>query len=389
VSINGAAYIVGAFEHPTRKATDKSCAALHMECALGALQDSGLTPQDVDGYFCAGDAPGLGPATMAEHLGLNLKHIDGTDTGGSAPLVHVAHAAEAIAAGKCNIALITLAGVPSGQPKTHALGVHTATNSPALEFDAPLAIPHMAYYAMVAQRHRYEYGTTLEQLAWIRVAAAHHAQFNPNAKFNKPVTLQEVMASPTIASPLRKHDCCMVSDGGGALIVTSPEIARSLKRPMIKVKGSGEHIKGNNNGKLDLTYSAIAGAGRAAFAEAAVQPADIQYASIYDSFTITLLTQLEDLGFCAKGEGGTFVADGGLIAGQGKLPVNTDGGGLCNNHPSNRGGMCKALEAVRQLRGEAAPEVQVPNCSLALASGIGGNLGSIHGGAVLILEREA
>jgi acetyl-CoA C-acetyltransferase len=326
---------------------------------------------------------------LAEYMGLNLRHVDSTDTGGSAPLLHVAHAAEAIAAGKCNIALITLAGVPSGQPKVHAHGVRSNANSPEFEFDAPYGIPHLAYYAMVAQRHMHEFGTTLEQLAWIRVAASHHAQFNPNAKFNKLVTLEEVMDSPVIASPLRKHDCCVVTDGGGALVVTSPEIARTLNRPLITVRGSGEHIKGIGNGKLDLTYSAVAAAGQSAFAEAGITPVDIDYASIYDSFTITLLTQLEDLGFCAKGEGGKFVADGGLISGHGNLAVNTDGGGLCNNHPSNRGGMCKALEVIRQLRHEAAAEVQVPDCRLAVASGIGGNLGAIHGAGVLILERES
>jgi acetyl-CoA C-acetyltransferase len=179
----------------------------------------------------------------------------------------------------------------------------------------------------------------------------------------------------------------VVSDGGGAVIVARPEIAKSLQRPIVNVLGAGESPKGQDGGRIDLTTCGAAWSGAAAFEEAGVAPADIQYASIYDSFTITVLLQLEDLGFCRKGEGGKFVADGNLISGSGKLPFNTDGGGLCNNHPANRGGMTKVIEAVRQLRGEAHPEVQVPGCALALAQGMGGNLGSRHGSATLILER--
>jgi acetyl-CoA C-acetyltransferase len=234
----------------------------------------------------------------------------------------------------------------------------------------------------------HEFGTTAEQLAWIKVAASHHAQHNPHAMLKDVVTVADVLASPVVADPLHRLDCCVVSDGGGALVVTKPEIARSLQRPLVRVMGAGESMKGQMGGDVDLTYSAAVWTGPAAFAEAGVKPADIQYASIYDSFTITVLIQLEDLGFCAKGEGGRFVADGNLISGVGKLPWNTDGGGLCNNHPANRGGITKVIEAVRQLRGEAHPAVQVPGCTLALAHGTGGLLGSRHGAATLILERE-
>jgi len=382
------AYVVGAYEHPARKAPEKSCAQLHAEVAAGALRDAGLSHADVDGYFCAGDAPGLGPTMMVEYLGLKPRHVDSTDTGGSAPLIHVAHAAQAIAAGKCNVALITLAGVPRSQPAVHALGLRGTGNSPEHEFEAPYAVSNLAFYAMVARRHMHEFGTTPEQLAWIKVAASQHAQHNPQAMLRNMVTVEEVVNSPMVADPLRRLDCCVVSDGGGALVVASPEVARSLKRPRVRVRGCGEAIKGGGNGAVDLSYSAAAWAGRQAFAEARVEPSDIRYASIYDSFTITALLQLEDLGFCRKGEGGRFVADGRLISGQGPLAVNTDGGGLCNNHPSNRGGMTKAIEAVRQLRGEAHPAVQVRDCRLALASAIGGNLGARHGAAVVILERE-
>jgi acetyl-CoA C-acetyltransferase len=167
-----------------------------------------------------------------------------------------------------------------------------------------------------------------------------------------------------------------------------PEIARSLKRPKVAVRGAGEAPKGQFGGAVDITFSGARWSGPIAFGEAGVTPADIKYASIYDSFTITVLMQIEDLGFCEKGKGGAFVADGNLISGVGRLPFNTDGGGLCNNHPANRGGITKVIEAVRQLRGEAHPAVQVPNCDLALAHGTGGLLGSRHGSATLILERE-
>ncbi len=234
----------------------------------------------------------------------------------------------------------------------------------------------------------HEFGTTSEQLAWIKVAASHHAQHNPNAMLRDVVTVEDVVNSPMISDPLHRLDCCVISDGGGALVVVAPEIAKSLNRPLVKVKGAGEAPKHQMGGRVDLTYTGAAWSGPTAFEEAGVTPSDIKYASIYDSFTITVLMQIEDLGFCAKGDGGKFVSDGNLISGTGKLPFNTDGGGLCNNHPANRGGMTKVVEAVRQLRGEAHEAVQVPNCDLAVAHGTGGSLGTRHGSATLILERE-
>jgi acetyl-CoA C-acetyltransferase len=385
MSIKGKAYIVGAYEHPTRLAPDKSTPQLHAECAKGALEDAGLTKDDIDGYFCAGDAPGFGALSMADYMGLRLRHLDSTETGGSSYIVHVGHAAEAIATGKCSVALITLAGRPrSEQGRRGGFGAA----SPEADFESPYGGQTSNLYGMCAARHMHEFGTTSEQLAWIKVAASHHAQYNPHAMLRDVVTVEEVISSPIISTPLHRLDCCVISDGGGALIVTSPEVAKSLKRPLVKVIGAGEANKGPNGGDLDLTFSAAAWSGPAAFAESGVTPGDIKYASVYDSFTITVLMQLEDLGFCRKGEGGAFVADGNLISGVGKLPFNTDGGGLCNNHPTNRGGITKVIEAVRQLRGEAHPKVQVANCDLAVATGIGGALGTRHGAGTVILERE-
>ena len=388
MTIRGKACVAGAYEHPTRKAPDKTVAQLHAECAQGALADAGLSFHDVDGYFCAGDAPGLGALSMADYMGLQCRHVDSTDTGGSSYLLHVSHAAQAIAAGKCNVALITLAGRPRSESSSGTQPRNWGQNVPDEPFELPYGVVTVNNYALVAARHMHDWGTTSEQLAWIKVAASHHAQHNPNAMLRDVVTVADVLASPMISDPLHRLDCCVVSDGGGALIVTRPEIAKSLKRPIVSVRGAGEALKGPRGGRVDLSYSAAAWSGKTAFEEAVLTPADIQYASIYDSFTITVLMQLEDLGFCKKGEGGRFVADGNLISGVGKLPFNTDGGGLCNNHPSNRGGMTKVIEAVRQLRGEAHPQVQVKNCGIALAQGMGGQLGSRHGSATLILERQ-
>ena len=387
MSIKGRACIAGAFEHPTRKAPDKSVAQLHAEVMNGALADAGLSKDDVDGYFCAGDAPGLGPLSMIDYLGLKVRHVDSTETGGPSYIVHVAHAAEAIAAGRCNVALITLAGRPRSEGSSGMQPRSYGAAAPDAPFENPYGPATVNMYGMVAMRHMHEFGTTSAQLAWIKVAASHHAQHNPHAMLRDVVSVQDVLDSPVIADPLHRLDCCVVSDGGGALVVTRPEIAKDLRKPVVRVIGAGEAVKGQAGGKVDLTWSATAWSGAAAFEQAGVKPADIQYASIYDSFTITVLVQLEDLGFCAKGEGGRFVADGNLICGSGRLPFNTDGGGLCNNHPANRGGMTKVIEAVRQLRGEAHPAVQVKNCALALANGTGGQLASRHGSATLILER--
>ena len=388
LSIKGKAYLVGAFEHPTREAKDKSLAQLHAEVAKGALDDAGLTHRDIDGFFCGQDSPGLGPLSMIDYLGLRVKHMDSTDLGGTSYLTHVHHAAMAIAAGKCNIALVTLAGKPRSSGWSGTQARTFGDEAPDAAFEHPYGIGTANIYAISAKRHMHQYGTTSEQLAWIKVAASHHAQHNPHAMLKKVVTVEDVVNSPMVADPLHKLDCCVVSDGGGAVIVARPEIARSLKRPLVKVIGAAETLKGLDGGDIDVTYCGARWTGPRAFAEAGITPADIKYASIYDSFTITVLIQLEDLGFCKKGEGGRFVADGGLISGIGKLPFNTDGGGLCNNHPRNRGGMTKMIEAIRQLRGEAHPKVQVPNCNLALAQGLGGFLANRHGSTTLIMERE-
>ena len=359
MSLKGKAYIAGIHEHPTRRADGVSTAQLHAEVALGALADAGLTLDDVDGYFCGADAPGLGGLTMAEYIGLNrLRHIDSTESGGSAYLLHVSHAAQAIAAGHCNVALITMADRPLAAGAGTSLAGIDRSTMPNLPFQAAVPPMPMYGYAMVARRHMHEFGTTPEQLAWVRVAASHHAQHNPHAVHRNVVTVDEVLASPIVADPLHRLDCCVMTDGGGAVVagardgdrttpsttrtrctatwsrwtrcshrpivadplhrldccvmtdgggavvLVRPEIARQLKRPRVKLLGAGEAVKHPEAGRIDLTWSAGVHSGAKAFAEAGVTPADIRYVSLYDSFTITVIVQLEDLGFCRKGEGG-------------------------------------------------------------------------------------
>lgn len=389
MTIKRKAFVVGAYEHPTRYAPDKSTAQLHAECAIGALADAGLSPKDVDGYFGARDIPGPNALWLVDYLGLSLKHIDSTDTGGCSYLIHISHAAQAIAAGKCKVALITLAG----RPKSEGMATGTAPREgepdrPDVPWESPYRNTIATQYGMMAARHMYQYGTTPEQLAWVRVAASTHAQYNEHAMYRDVLTVDDVIHSPVIADPLHRLDCCVISDGGGALVLTSESIAKSLNRPMIPVLGCGETINTQKSGWPDFVTTGAVVSGPTAFAEAGVSVQDIKYASVYDNFTIMVIAQLEDLGFCKKGEGGRFVQDGNLISGRGALPWNTDGGGLCNNHPQNRGGITKAIEAVRQLRGEAHPKVQVPNCDIALACGPGGVMGTGHGHATVILGRE-
>src|SRR6202795_3213800 len=259
MTTNGKAYIAGVYEHPTRKADDISLAQLHAEVAKGALDDAGLTKNDVDGYFCAGDAPALGPLSMADYMGLKLRHLDSTETGGSSYVIHVAHAADAIAAGKCSVALITLAGRPRGEGMAPGTAPRSyGPTSPDVPFEFPYGPTVVNQYAMAAMRHMHQYGTTSEQLAWVKVATSHHAQHNPLALLRDVVTVADVVGSPIIADPLHRLDCCVITDGGGAIIVVSPEIAKRLNRPRVKLIGAGEAVKHPMGGKIDLTYSGAA-----------------------------------------------------------------------------------------------------------------------------------
>lgn len=382
-------YIAGVYEHATREAPDKSTMQLHGEVARGALDDAGVEKDNVNGYFTAGMPwydHGLTPLIMADYLGLDVAYADSTDYGGSSYVSHVGHAASAIRDGKCDVALVTLAG----RPRSEQQSTGTSTNPLRTmqdSFEVVYGATTIAKYAVAARRHMHEYGTTSEQLAEIRVAASQHAQYNENALYQDPVTIEDVIESRVVADPLHLLDCCVITDGGGALVVVSEEARAKLDRECVEVLGHGEAVKHLDAGRVDLTYSGAQQSGERAFSEARLGPEHVDYASIYDSFTITVLQTLEDLGFCEKGEGGTFVEGGTLQAPGGELPFNTDGGGLCSNHPGNRGGMTKVIEAVRQLRRETAPEVQI-NADIALAHGTGGSLGTRHGSVTTILGRE-
>jgi acetyl-CoA C-acetyltransferase len=300
MSIRGKAHIAGIYEHPRREIPDRTLSQLHAEVALGALADAGLTIDDVDGYFCDASVPGMGGLSMVEYLGIRVRYLDNTETGGSSYLGHVGHAASAIAAGKCSVALVTLAG----KPRTSGGFRGGMNDAPEGGFESGWGLFGAPYnYALAAQRHMYEFGTTSEQLAEIKVAASLHAQHNPHALLPKVVTVEEVLASPMVSDPLHRMDCCVVTDGGGAVVVVSPEVARDLERRTAVVLGHGEAQKHTDNGKVDLTHTGAVWSGPRAFEEAGVTVADVDYASIYDSFTITVLETIEDLGFCAEGRG--------------------------------------------------------------------------------------
>jgi acetyl-CoA C-acetyltransferase len=384
VTTRGCSFIVGAYEHPGRDLRDRSIVQVYTDVVIGALDDAGLSLGDVDGYFCDDDAPGLSGLSMAEYLNLGLRHLDSSEFGGSSSIAHVGHAVEAIAAGTCSVALIASAGLP----RQKGALIVPDFGYPEYAFEQPYGLTLLGSYAVGARRHMYEFGTTSEQLAEVRVAASLHASHNPDAFKPTAVSVEQVVSSPLVSDPLHLLDCCLITDGGGALVVVSEEVARALPGPKVKVLGHGEAVKHGGSGRIDLTSTAAVRSGPAAFGSAKVAPEDIDYASIYDSFTITVVMALEDLGFCPKGEGGSFVLDGALHAPHGRLPFNTDGGGLSNNHPGNRGGVTKVIEAVRQLRGHANPGVQVPDCQLALAHGTGGMLSGRMGSATVILGQE-
>ena len=387
MSIRGKAFIAGVYEHPERDLPNRTLPQIHADVAIGALEDAGLTTSDVDAYYSAGDAPGFGALSMVDYLGLDCHYVNDTETGGSSYLVHAQHAATAIAAGHIDVALITLAGKPRTGGASPG-GSGRVGDAPEAPFESQWGMSVPGGYALAAQRHMHEFGTTSEQLAAIKVAASSHAQHNPHAFLQDLVTIEEVLESPMISDPLHRLDCCVITDGGGAMVIVSEAVASNLSRHCIPVLGTGSYVKSTQSGRIDLTHTGALRSGPIAFAEAGVSPAEIDYVSIYDSFTITVLITLEDLGFCERGQAGRFVADGALLAPHGRLPFNTDGGGLCNNHPANRGGMTKVIEAVRQLRFEATPEVQVPDCEIALAHGTGGSLATRSASSTMILGRS-
>jgi acetyl-CoA C-acetyltransferase len=376
----GKVAVAGVYEHPTRHAPDKTAYQLHVESARGALSDAGLTIRDVDGFFTSGVGP-IGIMSLAQHLNLRPCYLDSQDIGGSSFVSHCLHAAAAIDAGLCEVALVTYGSTAASE--RFAIGTGGGfLMSPADNFEAPFGPTIVGSYALVAQRHMHEYGTSSAELAEIAVAMRRHAMTNPHAKYREPIDVDDVLASRIISSPLHLLDCCMISDGGGALVLTSRERARDLRQPAAIILGAAEAVRHHGIGDRDLLDVAARQSGPLALARAGVQHADVDLCMIYDSYTITVLVTLEALGFCKPGEGGAFCAGGRLGLG-GALPTNTDGGGLSSNHPGMRG-IFLVIEAVRQLRGERG-DAQVKDCEVALVHGTGGMLGQRHSGVTMLL----
>lgn len=369
------ASIVGAYESPRRQAPRLHPFALQMECIAGALADAGLSLSDVDGLcVAAGDwAEGGGVNSVtefAEYAGIKPTYFDSTDVGGCSYIVHAGHASAAIAAGHADVVVISYASCPRWWPLTTPSFDPFVLPAGPGQFELPYGPTLISAYAMFAQRHMALYGTTSEQLAKVAVTFRQHAANNPHARFRTPLTVDDVLGSAMIATPLHKLDCCVVTDGGGAIVMTSRERARDCRSKPIHLAGFGTAVARTQLSQIDhdLTTPATI-SGPRAFAMAGVGHADIDVAQLYDAFTITPMLALEDLGFCAKGESGAFVDDGHLTLG-GMLPANTDGGGLSSNHPGKRG-IFALIEGVRQLRGEG-PGVQVTDAEVALVHGLGG-----------------
>lgn len=358
---------------------------VHVQASKRALADAGLTLNDVDGLATTGFFP-MYAVGLAEYMGLHPVYLDETNIGGASFEVLVEHAVSAVEAGIAEVVLVTYGSVQLSQ-MGRMLGTGGRGPVPAgpMAFDAIWGNTLVGSYALAARRHMHEFGTKPEQLAEIAVTMRAHASHNPMAQYRDPLTVGDVLSSRLVADPLHKLDCCVISDGGGACVVTTEERARDLPCEPVYVLGAAHATTHHTNISQmpDLTVTAAAQSGPRAFAAAGLAPADVDVAQIYDSFTITVLLTLEDLGFCAKGEGGDFVSGGSLRVG-GRLPTNTDGGGLSACHPGMRG-IFLIVEAVRQLRGRAEA-TQVPDARVAVAHGTGGMLST---GATLVLSKEA
>jgi acetyl-CoA acetyltransferase len=382
-SLRGAAAIVGVADAASPTGVlDQWGRALEAEMVRQALDDAGLTLADVDGVCHATSS-----MAFAEYLGIHPSYTDSTMTGGSSFEVHAEHAAAAIAAGLCEVVVCVYAATPRGDRNRPATanfrGGAGADQMMAWEAPYGMRMP-MGPYALAANRHMATYGTTSEQLAQIAVSTRQWAAMNPSARYRDPLTIDDVLASPLETSPLHKLDCCLVTDGAGAFVMTSADRARDLAKPPVYVLGAStchDHLMISQ--MPDLTVTPGARSGPAAFRMAGVKPDDVDVLEAYDSFTITALLHLEDLGFCEKGEGGPFVMDGKLGPG-GALPTNTNGGGLSYTHPGMYG-MFLIVEAVRQLRGTCGDR-QVPGAEVAVAHGSGMVLSCM---ATLVLGTEA
>lgn len=356
--------------------------ALMAQAARRATADAGLEKSDIDGLGAHGTL--LPPAEVSEYLGLRPTWVDATNVGGSSWEVMARHAVDAIAARDIDVALLTYGSTARSDVKRRIRGSTAAISTGgAMQYEAPYGATLIAKYAMAARRHMVEYGTTVEQLAEVAVAAHEWAAMNEFAFERERITVADVAAAPMLADPFTTKHVCLRTDGGGAVVLASEEVARNCAKEPVWILGAADATSHVSMSEwADFTTSAAAVSGPPAFARAGVGPGDIDVCQLYDSFTSTVLLTVEDLGFCAKGEGGAFIGSGALRPGGG-LPTNTDGGGLASCHPGMRG-MFLMVEAVRQLRGECGPR-QVDDATLACVHAMGGFF--THS-ATMILGRD-
>ncbi|HEX5096256.1 MAG TPA: acetyl-CoA acetyltransferase [Acidimicrobiia bacterium] len=362
--------IVGAALSDIGRVDVKNAFELHYQAASRAIADAGLTKDDIDGFGSCGTGL-LAPIEVAEYCGVRPDWAESTGVGGASWEFMVEHAAAAIDAGHANVVVLVYGSTTRAdlKAKRRSANLSFGARGP-VQFDAPFGHSLISKYAMATRRHMHEFGTTVDQLAEIAVSARYNASLNPEAYYRDLITREDVHNSRMIADPLTKLHCCIRSDGGGAVVLTSADRAKDLPKKPVWVLGTGEATSHTTMSEWrDFTESPAIRSGRAAFARAGVKPADIDTCQLYDAFTSMVLLTLEGLGFCEKGEGGAFVDDGKLRVG-GALPTNTDGGGLSHCHPGMRG-MFLLVEAVRQLRGEADGR-QVENAKLACVNGTGG-----------------
>jgi acetyl-CoA acetyltransferase len=373
--LRGSAAIAGVATFGCGEAPGFTDMELLARSARAAVADAGMKMSDIDGLCTASAGAAMWPLPVVEYLGINPRYIDGTMLGGSSFIAHLLPAMQAIRSGQCSAVLVCYGSAQ----RTSTLGRREIGQARRHLDPQPYEHPYepmfpVSAYALAASRHMHEFGTTREQLADVAVAARAWAQLNPEAFMREPLTRADVLASRMVSDPLSVRDCCLVTDGGGAYVLVSAERAKTLPKKPVYVLGNATAVWNRQISSMpDLTVTAASQSGREAFAMAGLGPKDMDVVQLYDAFTINTILFLEDLGFCPKGEGGRFVADGAIAPG-GKLPVNTNGGGLSCVHPGMYG-IFALIEAVRQLRGECG-ERQVANAKTAVAHGNGGMLSS-------------
>ncbi|MET0149718.1 MAG: acetyl-CoA acetyltransferase [Acidimicrobiales bacterium] len=362
--------IVGAALSDVGRVDDRTPFELHYQATSRALADAGLTRDDVDGLYSCG-LGSLAPVEVAEYLGLRPAHFDSTQVGGASWEVMVGHAVAALQAGMAETIVLVYGSTTRADLKAGRRRANLSFGSRGpTQFAAPWGHTLISQYAMATRRHMHEFGTTIEQLAEVAVSTRFNAGLNPDAYYRDPLTVDEVNASTMIADPLTKLHCCIRSDGGGAVVLTTAERAADCAKVPVWVLGTGEAISHTTMSEWDdFTESPCVRSGADAFRRAGIGPEDVDVCQLYDAFTYMVVATLEGLGFCPKGEGGPFVADGRLRVG-GVLPTNTDGGGLSACHPGMRG-LFLLVEAVKQLRGEADGR-QVDGAEIACVNATGG-----------------